>query len=145
MKLELTRRGAYAIRAAVALARISDGRLTSSARIASAMGIPPRFLPQVMGDLVRAGIVEGVVGRAGGYRLARAAGDVSLLEVIQAAEGDARRRTCVLRGVECGTQQGGCEVHEVFVAAQAALLAELDGASLRDVLDRDARVVELAV
>ena len=69
MKLELTRRGSYAIRAAVSLARIDDGTLTSSARIAAAMGIPPRFLPQVMGDLVRAGIVEGVVGRSGGYRL----------------------------------------------------------------------------
>ena len=80
MKLELTRRGSYAIRAAVSLARIDDGTLTSSARIAAAMGIPPRFLPQVMGDLVRAGIVEGVVGRSGGYRLGRPPEAISLLE-----------------------------------------------------------------
>ena len=66
MKLELTRRGSYAIRAAVALARIGDGQLTTASTIAAAMGIPPRFLPQVMGDLVRAGLVEGIVGRGGG-------------------------------------------------------------------------------
>lgn len=134
MKLELTRRGSYAIRAAIALARIDNGNLTSASRIAGTMGIPPRFLPQVMGDLVRAGIVEGVVGRAGGYRLVRDAADISLLEVITAAEGDNRRRTCVLRGVECGTMTAACDVHEVFAAAQAALLLELGGATLAQVV-----------
>lgn len=136
MKLELTRRGSYAIRAAVSLARIEGDNLTSSARIAASMGIPPRFLPQVMGDLVRAGIAEGVVGRAGGYRLARDPSEISLLEVIQAAEGDARRRTCVLKGVECGTTGTGCDVHHVFAAAQAAWLLELGGATLAHVLEQ---------
>lgn len=143
MKLELTRRGSYAIRAAVSLARIDDGTLTSSARIAAAMGIPPRFLPQVMGDLVRAGIVEGVVGRAGGYRLARPPEQIDLLDVIEAAEGDARRRYCVLKGVECGSQRTGCEVHGVFAAAQAALLSHLAGTTLREVLEDGSVVVEL--
>ena len=134
MKLELTRRGSYAIRAAIALARIDGRSLTSAARIADAMGIPPRFLPQVMGDLVRAGIVEGVVGRAGGYRLVRDPAEISLLEVITAAEGDSRRRTCVLRGVECGLQSSACDVHSVFATAQAALLLELGGATLAQVV-----------
>ena len=142
MRLELTRRGSYAIRAAVSLARIDGTTLTSSARIAAAMGIPPRFLPQVMGDLVRAGLVEGVVGRAGGYRLARDPAHITLLEVIEAVEGDARRRTCVLKGVECGTQKAGCDVHSVFAAAQAALLLELDGTTLAQVLDDGAGAVD---
>lgn len=135
MKLELTRRGSYAIRAVIALARIEDDELIASARIAAAMGIPPRFLPQVMGDLVRAGLVEGVVGRGGGYRLARDPGRITLLEVIEASEGDARRRTCVLKGVECGSQQEGCDVHGVFAAAQAALLVELAGTTLAGVIE----------
>jgi Rrf2 family protein len=142
MKLELTRRGSYAIRAAVSLARAEADALTSSARIAAAMGIPPRFLPQVMGDLVRAGLVEGVVGRAGGYRLARPPEAISLLAVIEAAEGDARRRTCVLKGVACGSQLSGCDVHGVFAAAQAALLQELEGTSLRHVLEHGAEVMD---
>jgi Rrf2 family protein len=136
MRLELTRRGSYAIRAAVSLARIDGDALTSASRIAAAMGIPPRFLPQVMGDLVRAGLVEGVVGRAGGYRLARDAASITLLEVIEAVEGDARRRTCVLRGVSCSTQPDGCDVHAVFAAAQEALLRELGGTSLTTVVER---------
>ncbi len=50
------------------------------------MDIPGRFLPQVMADLVAAGLVEGRTGRTGGYRLARPAAAISLLDVIAAVE-----------------------------------------------------------
>ena len=129
MRLELTKRGDYAVRAMLALARAPDGTLLSARRIAEAMDIPVRFLPQVLGDLSRAGLVVAAPGRTGGYRLARPAASVSLLDVIEAVEGDSRRRTCVLRGAPCGLD-GYCDVHAAFYAGQEALLAALDGASL---------------
>jgi Rrf2 family iron-sulfur cluster assembly transcriptional regulator len=129
MRLELTRRGDYAVRAMLALARQPSGDLVSVRRIAEGMDIPARFLPQVMGDLVRAGLVEAMTGRNGGYRLARPATDVSLLDVVDAVEGDSRRRTCVLRGGPCGLD-GYCDVHDVFFAAQDAMLRTLSEASL---------------
>ena len=101
MRLELTKRGDYAVRAMIALA--SDGEGLMSARtIAAEMAIPPRFLPQVMADLVRAGLVEGVTGRSGGYRLSAAPSETSLLTIVEAVEGTSRRETCVLRGGPCG-------------------------------------------
>lgn len=129
MRLELTRRGDYAVRAMLVLGRRSDGSLLSARRIAEEMDIPARFLPQVMGDLVRAGLVEAETGRNGGYRLARPAGEVSLLDVVEAVEGDSRRRTCVLRGGPCGLD-GYCDVHDVFFAAQDAMLRTLAEADL---------------
>ncbi|CAN5674888.1 N/A [soil metagenome] len=134
MKLELTRRGAYAIRAALTLARNRQGAVVPASRIAREMDIPVRFLPQILGDLTRAGIVEARLGRSGGYRLARPPADVSLLEIIRAAEGDARRRTCVLTGRSCGDVEPACDVHEVFFAAQGALLGRLARATLSGVL-----------
>ena len=98
MRVELTKRGDYAIRAVLALARAADGELLSVRHIAEQQRIPSRFLPQPMGDLVRAGLVEGVTGRSGGYRLARPASAISLLDIVEAIEGDSGRRTCVLRG-----------------------------------------------
>ena len=44
----------------------------------------------------------------------------------------------MLRGVECGDQRTGCDVHGVFAAAQAALLLELAGTSLAQVLEHGA-------
>jgi len=133
MRLELTHRGDYAIRAMIALARVSDGRRLSVRRIAAEMAIPVAFLPRVMRDLVAADLAEGAPGRTGGYRLARPAAGITILRIVEAIEGDARRTTCVLRGGPCG-RDGHCDVHDVFFAAQAALLDRLGEATLVDVL-----------
>ena len=131
MRLELTKRGDYAVRAMIALA--SDGEDLMSARtIAAEMAIPPRFLPQVMADLVRAGLVEGVTGRSGGYRLSAAPSETSLLRIVEAVEGTSRRETCVLRGGPCG-RDGTCAVHGAFAGAEEAMIGALDSVSLADV------------
>lgn len=129
--MELTKRGDYAIRAMLALARAPEGRLTSVRRIAEEMSIPVRFLPQVMSDLAAADLVEAMTGRTGGYRLARSSREITILDVVEAVEGDSRRRTCVLRGGPCGLD-GHCDVHDVFFAAQDAMLGKLGSASLAD-------------
>ena len=131
MRLELTRRGDYAIRAMLALARPGVGQLTAAA-LSDATGIPSSFVPQVMGDLVRAELVANRRGRSGGYRLARPTDRVSLLDIVEAVEGDGRRRTCVLRGGPC-RRDGPCDVHEAFFQAQEAVFGSLDGVSLADV------------
>lgn len=133
MKIELTRRGDYAIRAMLAVARAgSDGRRTGR-EIAEATGIPTSFVPQVMADLSRAGLVERRVGRIGGYRLGRPASEITLLEVIETIEGDSRRTTCVLRNGPCGSD-GRCAAHDSFYRAQEALRASLAEATLATIV-----------
>ncbi len=130
----MTNRGAYAIRAVLTLAR-SDGFDVVPARtIAERMAIPVRFLPQVLGDLSRAGIVEARLGRSGGYRLAKDPRLVSVLDVIEATEGDTRRQTCVLTGRRCGDSSVPCDVHTVFTDAQVAILTRLAETTISDVL-----------
>ncbi len=129
MRLELTKRADYAIRAVLALSRAGDGERLSVRRIAADERIPERFLPLVMGDLVRAGLVEGTVGRSGGYRLAKPSAEISLLEVVEAVEGDSRRRVCVLRGGPCALA-AVCDVHAVFAAAQDDVLGRLRTATI---------------
>ncbi len=129
MRLELTKRADYAIRAVLALSRAGDGERLSVRRIAADERIPERFLPLVMGDLVRAGLVEGTVGRTGGYRLAKPSAKISLLEVVEAVEGDSRRRVCVLRGGPCALA-AVCDVHAVFAAAQDEVLGRLRTATI---------------
>jgi len=135
MRLELTRRGDYAVRAMLALAAGKSGQVTTSRDIADQMAIPVAFLPRVMADMVAAGLVRSTTGRSGGYVLARSAEEIALLEVIEAVEGDSRRTTCVLRGGPCG-QDGHCQVHDVFFAAQDALLERLRGVTLAALADR---------
>lgn len=139
MRADLTKRADYAIRAMIALARHDGESPLSARRIAAEMDIPARFLPQVMVDLTAAGLVHGTAGRNGGHRLARPAATIDLLTIVEAIEGDSRRRSCVLRGGPCDAA-GQCDVHAVFSAATDALVRTLAAADLESIARPGARV-----
>ena len=128
MRVELSRRGDYAVRAMLALAQHDGDGWLSTPRIAASMAIPVRFLPHVLSDLSRAGLVLGRTGRTGGYRLALPAESIDLLRIVEAVEADEPAR-CVLRGGPCG-RDGRCAVHEAFSDAGRVLRAELSGWTL---------------
>lgn len=131
MRIELTRRGDYAVRAALAITLLDDGRPVSARRIAERMDIPTRFLAHVLTDLVRAGVVVGTTGRGGGYRLAAPPSEIDLLRVVDAVEERGEPPRCVLRGGPC-RYDGTCAVHDVFFAATTAMRRELAAASLAE-------------
>lgn len=133
MRLELTLRGDYAVRAALAIALLDGDGLVPARRIAERMDIPVRFLGHVLADLVRAGIVVGTPGRNGGYRLAETAGEIDLLRVVDAVEDHGEAARCVLRGGAC-REDGHCAVHEAFFAASTAMRRELHAANLADLV-----------
>jgi Rrf2 family transcriptional regulator, iron-sulfur cluster assembly transcription factor len=131
MRLELTRRGDYAVRAMLALSAPEVEPWLSATRISGAMAIPERFLPRVLRELARAGLVEARTGRTGGYRLARPAGAITLFDVISAVEPDEDPRRCILRGIPCGLD-GRCAVHETFDEARTAMQGRLAATTLAD-------------
>jgi cysteine desulfurase len=110
----------------------ADGWL-SVPSVSATMSIPKRFLPRVMADLVKAGLVVGHRGRTGGYRLARPAANISLLDIIGAAEPDHHDRTCILRGGPCRLD-GRCAVHDAFSGARDAMLQQLGATALSEVV-----------
>jgi len=99
MRLQLTKRTDYAIRACLYLASGDHPGPASSRRIAQHMEIPERFLSQVLGDLTQAGIVEAQIGRSGGYRLRRSPNRLSILELIETVEGAHGGEEALLRDV----------------------------------------------
>lgn len=117
MQLRLSRRADYAVRAVLALTE--EGRLLPASELARRMDIPPKFLPQIMSALVKKRILLRTLGRHGGYVLARPAHEISVLEVIQAADGEDRMRSCVLRSVAC-LREGPCAVHPAISEAREA-------------------------
>jgi Rrf2 family protein len=76
----------YAVRAAVELAAADAGPVKGEA-IASAQGIPLKFLENILGELRHAGLVRSQRGTEGGYWLARDPESITLADVIRAVEG----------------------------------------------------------
>jgi Rrf2 family protein len=122
VQVVLGSRGDYTVRAVLYLARHPGRRRRRE--ISDAMEIPDKFLPQILGALVRAGIAKSTVGRVGGYELARPAEDVSLREVVEVAEGPIRSQKCVLRGGPCYWGEK-CAVHDAWLDAETALSERL--------------------
>ena len=66
----------------------SQDRPIASHNIANAVkGIPKRFLLKVLKPLVSANVLRSIKGPNGGYRLARAASEISVLEILEAVDG----------------------------------------------------------
>jgi len=89
--MKLTRASSYALAALAYLAREKpDAPVASHDMAARANGIPERFLLKVLKPLVDSGVLKSVKGPNGGYQLARAPKDVTLLEVVEAVDGPIR-------------------------------------------------------
>jgi len=128
----------YAIRALLALAESasSAGRPVSVDALAQRQGLPRKFLEAILGDLRRGGIVISQRGSAGGYTLARDAGDISLGDVFRVVDGPLAE----VRGLRPHeTTYDGVAEHlpVVWVAVRASLRRVLDDTSLEQVLSGD--------
>lgn len=137
MELSLGKRADYTVRAMVDLARHhGDGR-RKTAEIAADMAIPVSYLPQLLAELVRAGLVTSVAGRKGGYVLARPPEEISLLDAIEVADGPMVALVCVLRGGPCRWEDS-CAIHEPWARAQQAFRDSLATTTFAEVAIIDA-------
>lgn len=140
MDLQLTRRGDYAVRAAIVLAQAEPGAYRKIREVSSEMSIPLHYTQEILTYLMKAGLVEARAGKQGGYRLVRAPDTISLLEVVEAAEGPLRLERCTLSGGPCHWAQTVCAVHAMWEQANGALVASLHAQTLAKVLEVDARL-----
>jgi Rrf2 family protein len=108
--MRLTHTSTYAVHALAHLAAAGEKRLVLSYDIARARGIPERFILKVLRPLVSARLVRSLKGPHGGFRLAKPAASITLLEVVEAVEGPVRGETPVW-----GPGQGGLDarLHQV--------------------------------
>jgi Rrf2 family protein len=137
--LTLSKTADYSVRAAIALAEAWGDGYRTIHEVAEEMELPPSFTPQVLGLLARAGIAESKAGRGGGYRLARPPRRITMLEIVEAAEGPLANERCTLRGGPCRWDDH-CAVHETWTRAQEALRRQLARSSLADVAAEDRRI-----
>jgi Rrf2 family protein len=84
--VRITARTDYAVRAALELAAVAPDALTCDS-IATAQGIPSRFLQAILGDLQHARLVTSQRGRDGGYRLALPPSEISVARVMRVEQG----------------------------------------------------------
>lgn len=100
------------------------------------MGLSERYLEKVMQELVRAGILKGVRGPRGGYLLARDAADITVGEIVRAAERLSRKTKSDFR---IGAEAIRKLLSSLMNRERVSLLAALDGITLAEVVGKGAK------
>src|SRR5690606_18961516 len=84
------------------------GDVLSAADLAAAAGLELPTVAKVLRPLAQANLVEGFRGAGGGYRLARAPAEISLVDVVEAMEGPLGMTECSLHEGTCGIGRASC-------------------------------------
>src|SRR5919199_3105399 len=139
--MKVSTRVHYGLRAMTELARsYGEERLLSIAEIARSEDLPLAYLEQLVGELRRAGLVEGTRGVRGGYRLARAPGAITVGDVYRVLEGEVAPVDCTAEDYLPGTctREQVCLSRSIWERVQAAILGVLDSTTLDDLLVSEA-------
>jgi Rrf2 family protein len=123
----------YALRAMLELA--AAGGLVKGEQLATAQGIPQKFLESILIDLRHAELVASRRGVEGGYSLARPADEISLADVIRAVEGP----IATVRGArpeEVEYVGAAAGLRPLWLDLRAAMRGVLEDATLADVVAR---------
>ncbi len=133
----------YGIRALIYLARKGQcpqadgcslqGTLASTAEIASAESISPKYLEGIMTQLKMAGILEAERGKGGGYRLSRDPSQVKMLDVVETLEGEVIPVGCVGNSELCA-QGKACLPRLFWVGLKEAIDEYLKSRTLKDIM-----------
>ncbi|HEX3755868.1 MAG TPA: Rrf2 family transcriptional regulator [Rhizomicrobium sp.] len=126
--LRLSRKTLLALEAVIDIAFNARPEPVQAKEITARQGVPQRYLEQVMQQLVRAGILRGVRGPRGGYRLARERRRISVGDVVRVAESieDDEEKA------EARSDLGQRIVAPFVQNLQEELMARLDSVSIED-------------
>gem|GEM_PF-200307 len=128
----------YAARVVLHLACLEPGVQVTIAEIAEKRLLPAPFVRRVVGKLVAAGLLVTTRGMGGGVRLARAAAEISLLDVVQALEGGVTLNPCVDNPRACPLATA-CPVHQTWTEASWQLEAMLGAVRFDELAARTQR------
>jgi len=127
--MQITRAADYAVRVMLHLATLPPGARANRTELARTAGAPASFVAKVLQRLVDTQLVRSRPGRRGGFELARAANELSLLDIVTAVEGPMCLNECLPGGDGC-PRSSWCTAHPVWRDAQAALQTVLGAATL---------------
>ncbi len=130
----------WGVHVCVVLASLPDDAALPAAKLAEYHGVPAAYLAKHLQALAGAGVLQTVKGARGGYRLARAPAAITVLDVVEAIDGDEAAFRCTeirRRGpmaMPAREYTKACGIHRAFTQADAAWRAELAKTTVADLL-----------
>lgn len=134
--MRLTSKGRYAVMAMADLSVHGGAGVVRLQEIAARQAISQPYLEQLFARLKRAGLVEGVRGPNGGYRLSRPPAEVSVADIIAAVDETIATNACRAGGpIGCTGRKERCLTHNLWAALGHRIRDFLDDVTLADIAE----------
>ncbi len=130
----ISTRGRYAIRVMLDLAEHDNGGYIPLKDIAQRQQISKKYLEIIVKDLVAAGLLTGVSGKGGGYRLLRKPEDTPVGEILERMEGTLSAVACLSEGAAPCPRASECETLPLWAEYDRLTRDFFYSRSLRDLL-----------
>jgi Rrf2 family iron-sulfur cluster assembly transcriptional regulator len=139
--MELNTRGRYAVMAMADLAKHGGGGSVPLSAVAQRQQISLDYLEQLFLKLRRAGLVESLRGRHGGYKLGRPSDEIFVAEIMSAVEEGTRMTRCFGEQTTGGCLgESRCLTHNLWTALGDQIESFLASVSLKEVVEGSARL-----
>ena len=132
----ITSKGRYALRTMVDLAQHGGEGMVTLKDVAARQDISQKYLEQIVTLLSKAGLVKGVRGPQGGYRLSRAPKDYNVGEILALVEGSLAPVECLDADVNTCDRCASCATLDMWTGLYKVVTDYLGNITLQDILDR---------
>ena len=129
----LSASAAHALRAVAWLAADESRGATLGRELARRVEVPAPYLAKVLATLARTGVLTASRGVRGGYRLARPAREISLMQIVEPFEGKRARPGCLLRPDQPCREDAACSAHVAWSVIKQTYLGFLESTTLADI------------
>lgn len=127
-------RGRYALRVMIDLAEHREEGYIPMKEVAGRQGISLKYLERIMPALTKGGLVEGVHGKGGGYRLSRAPEEYTVGEILRPAEGDLAPVACLACNAKECERKEACKTYPMWRGFYEMTNTYFDGITLADLI-----------
>ena len=131
-------KGRYALRVMLCLAQRSEGEFVPLKEISEQEGISQKYLESIMTVLSKAGFVDAVHGKGGGYRLNRRPADYTVGSILKLTEGSLAPVSCTAQGAAACSRTTCCRTLPMWEKLERMINDFFAGITLEDLL-RDSR------
>lgn len=132
----ISTRGRYALRVMLDLAENGTGEYIAMKKIAERQGISLKYLERILPVLTQNGIVEGIQGKGGGYRLTRKPEEYKIGDILRLTEGDLAPVSCLQCGAKPCERRGECRTLPMWTKLHSMIGDYLDSVLLSDLMKK---------
>ena len=127
-------KGRYALRVMVRFAQLGREEYIPLKEIAEKEGISQKYLESIMTALSKAGFVDAVHGKGGGYRLNRDPKDYTVGSILKLTEGSLNAVSCTSQGAAACSRTECCETKPMWDKLDKMIDEFFEGITLEDLL-----------